>query len=94
MRRARAGAGRGGCGVTAPTTAAPDRNAEPDELIQRDLLAELCELVERADGTMQPYGVPTTEQELRSVAERHSKDRLLAAITVPLAPGLHLEEHW
>jgi hypothetical protein len=77
-----------------PLSSAPDRDVAVAEPVERDLLAELFELVEQAGGTMRFYGVPITEQQLRGVAGRHAKDRLLAVVAPPLAQGEQLEEHW
>jgi len=69
-------------------------DAELDDLIKRDPVAALFYFVERAGATMQLRGVPISEQQLRGVAERHAKDRLLAIVAPPPAPGPHIEEHW
>lgn len=77
-----------------PASLAPGRDAAAAEPADGDLLAELFQIVEQAGGTIRFYGAPITEQQLRGVAERHGKDRLLAAVAPPLAPGQQVEEHW
>ena len=66
---------------------------ELDALIERDPFAALCQLVSEAGGTMRFHGVPISAQQLRGVAGRHAKERLLAAVAL-LAPEPHVEEHW
>ena len=75
-------------------TPTPEPDAAVIEPVACDLLTELCQLVEQAGGTMRFHGVPITAQQLRGVAGRHAKDRLLAVVAPPLAPGEQIEEHW
>lgn len=65
------------------------------QLIERDPIAALCQVVRDAGGTMRLHGVPIEEQDLRAACVRRATNRLLAAAAPGVVAGERgPEEHW